>query len=433
MSLKAAVEPTLGSEVPGGTHSAFLRVRDLFELSRGHFPGAVAAYPADHQRHDGTACRILSRADIQPFALRQDRGRWIRYGQLRADFARWKREGRNRHGSPFEAELVFAPLKLLVWDSNRPLVGLLTAEPVYPGAAWMGRCRDLLQPACLQAAGVLNSALGLAAYHEEYVRQKNRPARPQDKIAKSVLDAVPLFPAEAPPGLIAEAARLARHLQALANPPPHLEDELGGEALALRFKLCSVVARLWGLDQSETERMLSVARRLGAADAPSSQMTLADALQRLPPLDLFTGQHAHRLTELERTAGRRSLTADELVEFDALQWRRGMEAQLGDLPPGDRQPTPTGWAREVALIARINRGLPEVQWRRYRELRADLDAERLTEPGRRELLELSDRLEALTAERAELLGELAVLRGTSLSAVVRDLGIGSQSGHALKA
>lgn len=78
---------------------------------------------------------------------------------------------------------------------------------------------------------------------------------------------------------------------------------------------------------------------------------------------------------------------------------------------------------ETELLLRINQGLTEQEARRYRELIERRRAEILTPSEHAELLRLTEREEAMQAERVRYLAELARLRGASLRAVVEELGL----------
>jgi hypothetical protein len=78
---------------------------------------------------------------------------------------------------------------------------------------------------------------------------------------------------------------------------------------------------------------------------------------------------------------------------------------------------------EAELLIRVNQGLPLDIQKRYDELVAKRKAEALTPDEYQELLNLIDEIEKADAERAKHLVELARLRGTSLAAVMEDLGI----------
>ncbi|MGH2583793.1 MAG: STAS/SEC14 domain-containing protein [Dehalococcoidia bacterium] len=78
---------------------------------------------------------------------------------------------------------------------------------------------------------------------------------------------------------------------------------------------------------------------------------------------------------------------------------------------------------EAALLHQIGRGLPAEHRRRYDDLMAKRDDERLTAEEHTELLRLSDELETLDAERVEAIVALARLRGVAPAALMQSLGI----------
>ncbi len=78
---------------------------------------------------------------------------------------------------------------------------------------------------------------------------------------------------------------------------------------------------------------------------------------------------------------------------------------------------------EASLLMQINQGVPTDLHQRYRALITKRDAEILSDPEYEELLDLSDRIELLTAQRVEALVNLAALRQISLLELMDDLGI----------
>jgi len=78
---------------------------------------------------------------------------------------------------------------------------------------------------------------------------------------------------------------------------------------------------------------------------------------------------------------------------------------------------------ESALMARINRGLPEEMKTRLAYLQDRRDEGSATEAESKELLKLSDKAEGLHAERLGALAKLAKLRGVTLPALMEKLGI----------
>lgn len=78
---------------------------------------------------------------------------------------------------------------------------------------------------------------------------------------------------------------------------------------------------------------------------------------------------------------------------------------------------------EAELLKKINQGVPLNVQTRYDELAIKREAETLTAPEYDELLQLTDQIEQVDAERLRNLAELARLRKTSLDAIMAELDI----------
>lgn len=78
---------------------------------------------------------------------------------------------------------------------------------------------------------------------------------------------------------------------------------------------------------------------------------------------------------------------------------------------------------ESELLLKINEGVPSDIQKRYNDLIAKRQAETLAPDEYEELLRLTQQVEKLEARRVEYLAELARLRGTSLTALMENLGI----------
>jgi hypothetical protein len=78
---------------------------------------------------------------------------------------------------------------------------------------------------------------------------------------------------------------------------------------------------------------------------------------------------------------------------------------------------------ETELLQQIDRGIPTELYQQYRYLVTKRDAQTLTDKEYELLLELSDRIEVLAAERTGLLVKLAQLRQVPLIQLMDDLGI----------
>lgn len=79
--------------------------------------------------------------------------------------------------------------------------------------------------------------------------------------------------------------------------------------------------------------------------------------------------------------------------------------------------------QESTLLLKINHALPEAIHQEFITLRDRRDAEIITDAENDRLSELSDRIELLSAERAEILLELANVRQVPLMKLMDDLGI----------
>jgi hypothetical protein len=78
---------------------------------------------------------------------------------------------------------------------------------------------------------------------------------------------------------------------------------------------------------------------------------------------------------------------------------------------------------ETELLQQIDRGIPSDLHQQYRDLVAKRDAQSITAQEYDLLLDLSDRIEVLAAERTGLLLKLAQLRQVPLMQLMDELGI----------
>lgn len=81
-------------------------------------------------------------------------------------------------------------------------------------------------------------------------------------------------------------------------------------------------------------------------------------------------------------------------------------------------------ASEMELLERINLGIPASLWREYHELVGKRDVESVSTSEQSRLIEISDQIERANAQRLRTLAALARLRGTTIAALMKQLGIG---------
>jgi hypothetical protein len=80
-------------------------------------------------------------------------------------------------------------------------------------------------------------------------------------------------------------------------------------------------------------------------------------------------------------------------------------------------------AEEAQLLDKINQGVPSKLRAQYQVLRAKREAETLSDIEYNTLIQLSNQIEQLGAQRLEALANLAQLRQVSLTQVMETLGI----------
>lgn len=78
---------------------------------------------------------------------------------------------------------------------------------------------------------------------------------------------------------------------------------------------------------------------------------------------------------------------------------------------------------ETILLEQIATGLATSEWQRYHELQEKRRAESLTLIEKRDLIALSNRIEALNVRRIAALSVLAQRRNSTIESVMRSLGI----------
>jgi hypothetical protein len=105
-----------------------------------------------------------------------------------------------------------------------------------------------------------------------------------------------------------------------------------------------------------------------------------------------------------------------LIEADKLL---ALGAQTGVAPVSSTR------ARELELLAKVNIGLSDDEWRRYRALSSKLENDALSTEERAELLQTSDRVERANADRMKHLIELAEVRKIPLEQLMDQLGLGN--------
>ena len=119
-----------------------------------------------------------------------------------------------------------------------------------------------------------------------------------------------------------------------------------------------------------------------------------------------------------------NLSSEELLNAVAQLSRPDLEEFVSEvLSLQAQRKAPSLSKAEEELMVKLNRGVAGEVQRRYDELSAKRASETLAPAEHAELLRLTEQIESLQAERVECLAELARIRKTTLSALIKSLGI----------
>jgi hypothetical protein len=129
------------------------------------------------------------------------------------------------------------------------------------------------------------------------------------------------------------------------------------------------------------------------------------------PMTLTLDLNPELERQLRNEANARGLTLEQLVLGD-------LQARVAQLSKPSRLNN-----EETKLMQVITEGMSEAFWTRYRHLIQLRESETLTDLELGELIAASDRVEHLSARRAEALVELASLRGRSVQVLRDELGL----------
>lgn len=106
------------------------------------------------------------------------------------------------------------------------------------------------------------------------------------------------------------------------------------------------------------------------------------------------------------------LSLPDLEQFVSQVLLLQAQRKVNNLPP-----------TEAELLLKINQSIPSETKKYYDELIAKREAETLTPDEYNQLTQFTEQIEKLQAKRIEYLAELALIRKTSLTALMENLGI----------
>jgi hypothetical protein len=235
-----------GEGDPGERH---LLLRDVLKLTRNHPP------PLPILEHEEPAapdhCLFARQRNIQPYRF-VDSPSWVSYAEARDLFRQAREQGSTSHVAPFAHDAVFAPLKVVLADRDRPLRAVLAAEPVYPARGWLGTLLPGEHPWLAHAAvAVLNSGLGQQYY--DHLRGIPSGETGAD-LEKELLEQLPVARRDFAEPELRQVAHLCRQLHLLYQAEAACRRSFLPQVHRTEARLRTAVERLLGLREVEVVR-----------------------------------------------------------------------------------------------------------------------------------------------------------------------------------
>jgi uncharacterized protein (DUF433 family) len=274
----------------------YIRVKDVVKFHRAHPPARAFLDPTTFDCQGADCCLVIPSGGVSSYLIDEPVG-CVSYRALIEAFQAERldkaRRGKRLRRAPFLAWEVFAPLKLLLADRDRPLRTSATIEPVYPLRAKMGVYRATVPPIWVYVAlGVINSAYGNAYYGEDLL-QRTGVSHAIDGTNEKALEEIPLAHRDAERRFITAAADLAYQLMTLREAQRALSIDVTRQLESIAIRLSGIIAiDLLKLEDAKADELRRSVRHLNLVDAPQQvQLTLfhsADELPTIPPVRLST-------------------------------------------------------------------------------------------------------------------------------------------------
>ena len=329
---------TTGQSVEHGTVSdPYIRVRDILEIHRTHFPGH---YDQTHDTPSGEYdCRVVRQRDIQRFRIR-GKAEWADYLQIVDTFEERRKAGRTGLTALASSGVVFARVKIVIAEQDEPIRAALTFEPVYPRR---GKSALLRQGQSLwmayAALAVLNSALGQALYRQDLLRREGR-SRGSDGISLQGLENLPVARLGYEPATLERVAVLSCQIGTLYAAEQECAHDFEEELAATHERLRWATRELLGFSIEEAEELI---RNVACLDTLKDEQSSGQAnlfkeprdLPPHPPVHLLTLDDRINLDRLAIQSERDELPDNEKRRLDALKGIAAWDAKLKLAPPRD--------------------------------------------------------------------------------------------------
>jgi len=286
---------------------------DVFApITRAHFPPRRSV-PITSLRAAPDHCRIVEAREVHQYQMARS-PRWASYESIAEAFS--QSTGASKI-TRLPREVVDAPVKLLIRDNDTPIRCVVTADRVYPKRAWIAP----LLPGwdtemAYAAAGILNSAVGFVLYQG----QARADQLTGHDLRKKALTDIPIPLPANDPDTFTKLALISYRLHCLYEVETECKVDLGVLLKNHRIQLLSMVVRLYGWSETETEVLLREAEARGLEDVPTSQHDLFFEWQRvLAKVQLLDDEQRVQLEELKRRARLHALASREAESLSRLQ------------------------------------------------------------------------------------------------------------------
>ena len=324
----------------------------VWPLARAFWVRGVPVSQVPTPHHD---CRVVGSNHVAQYHLAGNLG-WANYEDI-ADAFQVRNSTRVTGGGKstvLPAEIVDAPLKLLIRDRDQRIDCVVVTERIYPKRAWVGAVIPAWNAEMAYAtAGILNSSVGLALYRRIAVREQiNGHDLRQEALARL---AIPL------PGtrsqFFTRVAQLSYRLHLLHQANREGIRDLGREIANHRQQLLADIVRLYGWPKSEAWEVLGTLRADELTDVAGDQKQFFDEFQN--PLAEITLVSKQELGEFEALNAKHEagITGpSETMQLDQLRrlllWQdRLRSARLPSVSVASKYGTRSGHTDNVAATA----------------------------------------------------------------------------------
>ena len=330
-----------------GEEDRYIRIKDVLELRHQHPPKGGVTRRSEPDSLDD--CLILKQKNIQRFCFRGPLS-WACYEEIAEGF----RDGRSGRLRPYSRAAVFAPVKVVLAESDRPIRAVLTYGPVYP---WQNKLATLREGQRLwlayAAVAVLNSNFG-GQFYRKYLLQNPTCSKKRHGLSKAAVVRVPVAKRDYTFEELGKVVDLTYQRQALAEACEACVSQLQGKLGRVDGKQCEMgahytkafakhmegvearlqdeIRRLLGLDETEEYRLLRDER--SPAHGSSAQRSFFQPWEMMPapppppPIKLIPAAERDAFP-VEACAGRRVPDAEDIK---LLQYWEGV---INSRPPRD--------------------------------------------------------------------------------------------------